>query len=374
MTLPHSTDVFVIGGGPAGLAAAIAARRHGFRVTVADCSIPPIDKACGEGLMPDGVAAARALGIDLDMAPAQRFSGIRFCDGGACVEARFPRHHGLGMRRTALHRVLIEHAADIGVNLAWGTHVTGIGDEGVRVAGRLVRTRWTVGADGHHSPVRRWAGLEASHRDSRRFGFRRHYRLAPWSEFMEIHWGDAGQLYLTPVAEDEICAVWICADPRLRLDDALPYFPAVAARLGPASALPSGVTAERGGVSASRRLKSVYRGRVALVGDASGSVDAVTGEGLCLLFQQSAALASAMAADDLSLYQTAHQRMGRRPRFMSDLLLSLGNSHRLRRRAIRVMAAQPALFGGMLAMHVGELSSLDFLRNGLSLGWNMVTL
>ncbi len=63
--LPRTTDVFVIGGGPAGLAAAIAARRLGFDVTLADCSVPPVDKACGEGIMPDGLAAARALGLDL---------------------------------------------------------------------------------------------------------------------------------------------------------------------------------------------------------------------------------------------------------------------------------------------------------------------
>ena len=59
--LPRSTDVFVIGGGPAGLAAAIAARRRGLDVTVADCSVPPIDKACGEGIMPDGLAATKMI-------------------------------------------------------------------------------------------------------------------------------------------------------------------------------------------------------------------------------------------------------------------------------------------------------------------------
>ena len=56
-------DVFVLGGGPAGLAAAIAMRRTGLRVILADAARPPIDKACGEGLMPDSLAAARELGI-----------------------------------------------------------------------------------------------------------------------------------------------------------------------------------------------------------------------------------------------------------------------------------------------------------------------
>src|SRR6185295_20246868 len=76
--LPGSTDVFVIGGGPAGLAAALAARRRGFDVTLADSAVPPIDKACGEGIMPDGLAAARALGVDLEAAPGHMFRGVRF--------------------------------------------------------------------------------------------------------------------------------------------------------------------------------------------------------------------------------------------------------------------------------------------------------
>jgi flavin-dependent dehydrogenase len=113
---------------------------------------------------------------------------------------------------------------------------------------------------------------------------------------------------------------------------------------------------------------------VALVGDASGSVDAITGEGLCLLFQQSVALAAALEAGDLSLYQAEHRRIGRRPEWMADLMLLLDRRRRLRARAIRAFAGRPNLFAGMLAMHVGEQSSVDFLANGLALGWRMLTL
>src|SRR5271157_5948779 len=126
MILPSSTDVFIIGGGPAGLAAAIAARRRGLDVIVADAERPPIDKPCGEGIMPDGLAAARALGIHLDSTPARWFPGIRFWDGATSVEARFERGPGLGIRRTTLHQVLMDLAAQAGVRLAWGTAVTGI--------------------------------------------------------------------------------------------------------------------------------------------------------------------------------------------------------------------------------------------------------
>jgi flavin-dependent dehydrogenase len=372
MLLPRSTDVFVIGGGPAGLAAAIAARRRGFDVTVADAAVPPIDKSCGEGIMPDGVEAARSLGLRLDTVEAQRFRGIRFCEGGASVEAAFSAGFGLGLRRTTLHRMMIDRAATAGVRLLWGVPIAGINREGVVAGDRLVRARWIVGADGGQSPVRRWAGLDACLRESRRFGFRRHYTVERWSDFMEVHWGDGCQLYITPIGAREICVVLIGRNLRMRLDDVLPRFPDVVRRLAGAPVRTG--PPERGGVSASRRLKSVYRGNVALVGDASGSVDAITGEGLCLLFQQSVALADALAAGDLERYQAAHRRIGRRPEFMADLMLLLDSRSRLRRRAIRALAGHPALFGRILAMHLGNVSPKDFVTNSLALGWHMLTI
>jgi flavin-dependent dehydrogenase len=369
--LPQSTDVFVIGGGPAGLAAAIAARRRGFDVTVADCSVPPMDKACGEGIMPDGLNAARWLGLDLDVDSAQHFNGIRFCESGAAVEAVFPNGSGLGLRRTTLHRLMVDRAVLEGVRLVWGARLTGICQEGVHAGGRLVRARWIVGADGGQSPVRRWANLDACVHESRRFGFRRHYAVAPWSEFMEIHWGDHCQLYITPVAAREVCIVLLSGNPCQRLDDALPQFPEVLRRVRGAENHQAHI--ERGGISTSRRLKSVYRGNVALVGDASGSVDAITGEGLCLLFQHALALAGALESGDLAIYQAEHRRIGRRPQIMSDLMLLLATRGRLRSRAMRAFAGHPALFASMLAMHIGEVSPMDYFTNSLAFGWRMLT-
>src|SRR5262249_23822276 len=143
------TDVFVVGGGPAGLAAAIAARRKGFRVTVADGAEPPIDKACGEGLLPDGVAALRDLGGFLHPSEGSQLCGVRFVSQAGEVGAIFPdRRVGIGMRRETLHQRLAERAEAIGVSLLWKTPVTGISPPTVLLKDRVVRARWIVGADG----------------------------------------------------------------------------------------------------------------------------------------------------------------------------------------------------------------------------------
>ena len=369
--LPRATDVFVIGGGPAGLAAAIAARRLGFDVTLADSVRPPIDKACGEGIMPDGVAAAGSLGVLLDEACARPFSGIRFCADGIAARASFPYGRGLGLRRTALHQIMVDRAAALGVRLCWGVCVTGVGPDAVAANGSEVRARWIVGADGTQSRVRRWASLDAGRRRGFRFGFRTHFQIAPWSDFVEIHWGHACQLYITPVAPNETCVVLISRDPHLRLQDALPAFPDVARRLRGA-ALCGPPAAERAGITASYCLKSVFRDRIALIGDASGSVDAITGEGICLLFQQAVALAGALHSGDLRLYQSEHRRLARRPELMARLMLLLERRARLRRAVIRSLASHPRLFARMLSMHVGNSSPLDFLGNGLSLAWHVI--
>src|SRR5271169_5560050 len=98
-------DVLVVGGGPAGLAAAIAARLKNLRVTVIDSRKPPINKPCGEGLLPQAVDALRRLGVDLDSGAVFPFEGFRFSDESSVVSARIRNGHALGLRRTALHQL-----------------------------------------------------------------------------------------------------------------------------------------------------------------------------------------------------------------------------------------------------------------------------
>ena len=175
---------------------------------------------------------------------------------------------------------------------------------------------------------------------------------------MEIHWGTRCQIYVTPIGPEEIRVVVISRDSHLRLGQALPEFKKLFARLKTAPA----TTTERGAPSPSRRLDEVQRGRVLLVGDASGSVDAITGEGMRLGFEQGLALAGALAGTDLAAYAVAHRRLMRRPAFMAKLMLSMDRSAWLRQRAFASPLSDPRLFAGQLAMHMGAATTSDFIR------------
>jgi 2-polyprenyl-6-methoxyphenol hydroxylase-like FAD-dependent oxidoreductase len=361
-----SAHVCVIGAGPAGLAAAIALARVGCKVTTFDCAIPPIDKSCGEGLMPDSISALRQLGIELPPDLGFAFEGIRFCNGRSSVYARFPNGKGRGIRRTALHQLLVHHAEKEQVSLVWGAKHVELHDRGVLLNGKLMPADFVIGADGQNSRIGTQAALSRVVRENRAYGFRRHFRLTPWSPSVELHWGPDCQIYITPVAPQEVCVALISGDSGLRLSQALGFFPELRDRLATAIA----VTGERGAMTRSRSLGRVATNRVALVGDASGSVHAITGQGMCLAFEQALALADALSRGCLHAYQLRHGQLMKRPQRMATLLETLAHHPALERRALAGLARRPELFESLVAIHVGasplnrlcSWSLLDFSR------------
>jgi flavin-dependent dehydrogenase len=319
--------------------------------------------------MPDALSALRSLGVEFGDRDGFAFRGIRFVGHGVSFDAGFPRGSGLGVRRTTLHRIMAGHARQCGVTLAWEAPVSELQANRAKVGGQAVRFQYLVGADGAQSAIRRWAGLEPRQAPSVRFGFRKHFAVEPWSDSVEVHWAPGRQIYVTPVESGMVGLALLSRDPRLRLDHDLNSFPQLAARLRGARE----TSVERGAISAMRRLGRVTSGTLALVGDASGSVDAVTGEGMCLAFQQAVALAEALAAGDLLRYERAHARIRRGPSAMAHMLLLLDRFDLLRQRVFSSFSANPDVFSRMLAMHVGASTPGRTAATLATLGWTLLT-
>jgi 2-polyprenyl-6-methoxyphenol hydroxylase-like FAD-dependent oxidoreductase len=349
---------------------------------------PPFDKTCGEGMMPDSLRELALLGVELSADEGAEFHGIQFVGDASrdatqnvagkngralqIATARFPSGNGLGIRRQALHRRMTEQAEQSGIKLRWNCHVQLQPDGSLLCDGEQARCGLLVGADGQGSRVRRWSCLEAGVTVSRRFGFRQHFAVAPWSPYVEVHWGANSQAYVAPVSSDAVCVIGMARYPQLRMAGVLEDLPWLAEKLRAGKALRTPLDSERGGGMMTRRLKRVARGRAALVGDASGSVDAITGEGLAMGFRQALLLADCLANESLDLglkrYDKLHPEIMRVPLVMARAMLLMDRYPALRERALRMLAAKPALLARMLGVHVGAEPLNRFLA---ARGWEV---
>ncbi|WP_328535981.1 NAD(P)/FAD-dependent oxidoreductase [Streptomyces sp. NBC_00344] len=327
-------DVLVAGGGPAGLATAIEATLAGLEAVVVEPRAAPVDKACGEGVMPAGVAALRALGVGPQ---GRELHGIRYLDRDHRAEARFRDGTGLGVRRTVLHAALHRRARDLGVRVIDGKVGTVHQSTGSVTAAGLT-ARWLIAADGLHSPLRRTLGLGLPGRTPGRFGLRRHYRCAPWSDFVEVHWSRYGEAYVTPVG-DQLVGVAILSRERRGYDGHLAGFPALAAALRGAQAGPV-----RGAGPLRQRVRCRVAGRVLLVGDAAGYVDALTGEGIALALATAHAAVHALAAGRPEDYESEWNRLTRRHRLLTGALLMAAGSRRTAGLVVPAASRMPSVF------------------------------
>jgi flavin-dependent dehydrogenase len=332
-------DLLVLGGGPVGLGTAVLAAQAGMSVVLVEQRQPPVDKACGEGLMPPAVAALRELGVEPRGMP---FRGIRYVADGAAATAYFRNGSGMGVRRTALSAALSARVEQLGVRrvqAAAGPPVQG--DGWVEAAG--IRSRWLVAADGLHSPTRRALGLDRPDSAPPRYGLRRHYRVAPWSDVVEVHWSAEAEAYITPVAAD-VVGVALLGPRGTGFERVLRGFPQVLRHLDGASP----VSPVRGAGPLRRTAARRVHGRVLLVGDASGYVDALTGEGISVGLACARALVDSLVAGDPAAYERAWWRATRRYRVLTRSLLWAAARPGLRRAIVPAAQRLPIVFSAIV--------------------------
>lgn len=331
-------DLLVAGGGPAGLATALYAAQAGLQVTVVERRPGVIDKACGEGLMPHTVRQLDKLGVSLHGKP---FRGIAYLDARHRIEAQFRSGAGLGVRRTALHTSLREAVSAAGVRVVHGD-IGSVRQDADSVYCGEFRTRYLAAADGLHSPIRRSLGLSRPSRGPRRWGMRRHFHTAPWSDTVEVYWGHNAEAYVTPVADDCV-GVAILTSQQGSFDHHLAEFPALRDRVRSL-----GHGRDRAAGPLQQRVSTRSSGRVLLVGDAAGYVDALTGEGLGIAFGGAELLVNCVVADRPGDYDRQWRQMSRRYRLLTAGLLHASQVRPVRSAIVPAAVALPSVFAGIV--------------------------
>jgi flavin-dependent dehydrogenase len=327
-------DLLVAGGGPAGLATALYGARAGLEVVVLERRDGVLDKACGEGMMPHTLAHLDRLGVAVAGRPLR---GISYVDGARRVDATFRAGVGRGVRRTVLHAALLEAAAAAGVKIEHAD-VGAVSQDAESVRAGQFRARYLAAADGLHSPIRTALGLSQHSADLRRWGIRRHVQLAPWTDSVEVHWAPGAEAYVTPVADDCVGFAILSAG-RSGFDEHFEAFPELRDRVrGHAHGR------DRAAGPLRQNVRARTAGRVLLVGDAAGYIDALTGEGIGLAFGAAELLVDCVVRDRPDAYDRQWRRLTRRYRLLTAALVRAAASPSVRARIVPAATALPSIF------------------------------
>ena len=305
-------EVVVVGAGPAGSLCALLLARRGARVLIVDRAQYGRDKACGEGLMPRGVAVLERAGLRHLLLGSREFSGIAFRCGEARVAGEFRDSTGRGVRRTSFDAALVDAAARAGAEVRFGAFARSLDLAGRRPLLRVCSTdseerlcpRLVVVADGGRSTLRSEFGPRAS---TGRIGIVAHLAANAWTGFdlrhskrrknpapcVEAIFAEGWQAVFTPVGDAVSIAALV--EPWRAPELAQGASCWLERRLREHAEITGKLECEVRCVPLRAGAARTFHNGVLLLGDAAGAVDPIVGCGISLALESAEAAAPIIA-------------------------------------------------------------------------------
>ncbi|MCE9595416.1 MAG: NAD(P)/FAD-dependent oxidoreductase [Planctomycetes bacterium] len=396
----RDVDVVIAGAGPAGSTLAQRLALAGRRVALVEKRRFPRAKVCGEFLSPECRPLFAELGVlDAIVAHgARRVRGLELHGWehsalgryGPLGRATSEEPHGLALRREVLDELLLERALSTGgVEFFAETAVLGLIRENGAVRGLVargrdgatceLRARFTVGADGVRSRVAEELGVREPLAWLDKLALSAHVVDVAWNDVAEVHFFDRGYFACAPVDGGRVCVNLVVDRAAYRAAALAPheYFERLlerAPKLRERVRGPLGFARVTGlGPLAFRTTAQTFDG-AALVGDACGYIDPVTGDGVFLALRGARLLAvaldEALSAGRIDRAALDGYVAGRKrelaPRTVAAKLLQRALAHpRVSRSALAVLDARPGLADLAVAVAGDQLPLSDLLRPGV---------
>lgn len=341
----------VVGAGPAGAAAALAATRAGARAVLLERERLPRYKRCGGGLIGAAQAAVAAAGVDLGPLARDRVGRLTFtCRGGASFTREAPPFLPMVLR-SELDAALVQVAVDAGAELREGVTVTAYEQDAdgvlLRTRSAPVRARAVVAADGSSSRAAAHVGVVCEQVD---LGLEAELPTptgADWAGRALLDWGPVAGSYGWAFPKGDTLTVGVIGD-RGHAAALRAYYRSFVASLGLDLA---DASTEGGHLTRVRTPASpLVRGRVLVAGDAAGLLEPWTREGISFALR-SGTLAGHAAVTDPAAYPVAVAR-------------ELGPETAAGRRALRAFSRHPRVVHEVLGSLPGTWRLLTRLVSG----------
>jgi geranylgeranyl reductase family protein len=362
-------DVLVVGAGPAGAAAGLAARRRGLDVLVVDKATFPRDKTCGDGLTTAALRFLEQLGVDIRALPGYMpvRETVLVSPSGRQVSLPLPPDgdHAAVVPRVELDAAIVAKAREAGVEVRDGTPVTGIdvASDGVSVAlgtNGTVRAGVVVAADGHYSFVRRSVRPAAPPELGTWHAFRQYFQGVDDRRLWVLFEPDLlpGYAWVFPLPGRRAnVGFGVLRHPGMSGKELNARWREVLARpivrkvLGPDAEAEA--THRAWPIPASFEYDALADGRVLYVGDAANVVDPLTGEGIAQAIETAVLAIDAIAAGDAA---------GSGRRYKEGVRRSLGRDLRFAAALQRVLRSRRGARGAVRAAGLTPWTRRNFAR------------